>query len=151
MTTSAASQTHTVTSTFTVADWTETPVYAADSETVQISGADYPARGFNRADVTYTYSGDITGTGKLVYLLVYNFAGHSPSVGYEAFTGIIDGHEGSLVFSHNGYHDESSVHDRLGILPGLGTGGLAGMRGHADVEISGHQDGYQLTLQYWME
>lgn len=146
----SSAQTHTVTGSFAVTSWTETKIYAVDDETVEISGVEYPARGFNRAEVTYTYTGDISGTGQLAYLLGYIKGSDSPSVGFEAFTGSIDGHEGSLVFAHNGFHNEEGVHERLDIVAGLGTGGLAEMTGYAEIHIVGQHETYETTLHYSM-
>lgn len=153
MTTSSAAtdiHPHTVTGSFAVASWDETKIYAVDDETVEISGVEYPARGFNRADVGYTYSGDISGTGQLTYLLGYIKGSDSPTVGFEAFSGSIDGHEGTLVFAHNGFHNEGGVHERLDIVVGLGTGGLAEMSGHAEIDIVGQHESYDITLHYTM-
>ncbi|MFW0789821.1 DUF3224 domain-containing protein [Gordonia sp. CPCC 205333] len=149
-TTTASAQTHTVTGTFSVTGWNETKIYAVDDETVTISGTDYPARGFNRADVTYAYSGDISGAGQLTYLLGYVKGSDSPTVGFQAFTGSIDGHDGSVVLQHNGFHNEEGVHERLDIVAGLGTGGLSTMIGHAEVNIVGHHESYEITLHYSM-
>ncbi len=142
--------THTAEGAFSVASWTETKVYQVDDETIEISGVEYPARGFNRADVGYTYTGAVEGSGQLAYLLGYIKGQQSPAVGFEAFTGSIDGHEGSLVFSHNGYHDEKGVHERLDIVEGLGTGGLATMSGYAEIHIEGHHESYPIVVHYRM-
>ncbi|GAB16809.1 hypothetical protein GOEFS_015_00060 [Gordonia effusa NBRC 100432] len=148
--TTASAQTHFVSGSFSVTGWDETKIYAVDDETVTISGAEYPARGFNRADVTYAYTGDIAGTGQLTYLLGYVKGSDSPTVGFQAFTGSIDGHEGSLVLQHNGFHNEDGVHERLDIVAGLGTGGLSTMTGYAEVDIVGHHESYEITLRYSM-
>lgn len=153
MSTSESTRTHTATATFQVASWSEEKIYTVDDRTVEISGVAYPAHGFSRAEVTYTYDGDaITGRGQLAYLIAYIENAKAPTVGFQAFEGTIDGHEGSLVLAHNGTHDASGVHERLDIVVGLGTGGLAAMRGHAVIEIAGHSDtGYPVTFHYTME
>ncbi|GAC69295.1 DUF3224 domain-containing protein [Gordonia soli] len=144
-------QTHTATGTFTVTSWSEEPVYTADDETVEVSGMPYPARGFTRAAVTYSYAGDVSGTGTIGYLIAYIAGQSAPTVGFQGFEGTIDGHEGTLVLQHSGEHDATAVRERLEIVPGLGTGGLADMRGHADVELAGHsEDGYPITFEYSM-
>ncbi|MGC4933136.1 DUF3224 domain-containing protein [Gordonia sp. DT30] len=144
-------QTHTVAATFQVASWEEETIYLADDHTVEISGKDYPTHGFARADVTYSYDGDVSGTGRLSYLLAYNAEGDAPTFGFEAFEGSIDGHEGTLVLRHNGFHNATGVYERLDIVENLGTGGLAAMRGFAQIEIAGHSDaGYPITFHYTM-
>ncbi|MGW0037902.1 DUF3224 domain-containing protein [Gordonia sp. NPDC003376] len=152
MDTTSQPRTHTATATFQVTSWTENPVYTRDDRTVEISGMQYPAHGFTRADVTYTYSGDLSGQGTLAYLIAYIEGAAAPTTGFEVFEGSIDGHEGTLVFRHDGTHDAVGVHERLTIVEGLGTGGLARMRGHADIEIAGHDDdGYPITVEYTIE
>ncbi|MGV9670577.1 MULTISPECIES: DUF3224 domain-containing protein [unclassified Gordonia (in: high G+C Gram-positive bacteria)] len=143
--------THTATGTFQVTAWSETPVYTRDDRTVEISGVAYPAHGFTRADVSYDYSGDVHGTGTLAYLIAYIEGTEAPTLGLQAFEGSIDGHDGTLVLRHDGSHDAIGVHERLDIVDGLGTGGLADMRGHAEIEIAGHSDdGYPITFHYSM-
>lgn len=141
--------THTATGRFQVTAWDERTLATSDDETVEISGTTCPARGFSRADVTYAYSGDVEGTGLVAYLIAYRAGATAPTTGFQQFTGSIDGHDGSLVLQHVGEHDAGSVRERLEIVEGLGTGGLAGMTGHATVEIAGHSDdGYPVTVHY---
>lgn len=152
MSTSSTTRTHSVTATFQVISWNEEKIYTTDDRTVEISGVTYPARGFSRADVAYSYQGDVTGTGTLAYLLTYIEGADAPTAGFEAFEGSIDGHEGSLVLRHNGFHNATGVHETVEIVEGLGTGGLAAMRGHAEIDLAGHSDdGYPITFHYTME
>lgn len=146
-----SNDTQTVSGNFRVNTWSETPVYTRDDRTIDISGVAYPAHGFTRADVTYHYSGDVSGTGTLAYLIAYIEDAEAPTIGFEAFDGSIDGHEGSLVLRHHGTHDAAGVRERLDIVDGLGTGGLANMSGHAEIVIAGHSDdGYPITFHYSM-
>ncbi len=106
------------------------------------------ARGTTRADVTYSYAGDIEGTGTLTYLIAYK-PDAAPVVGLERFEGSIDGHEGTCVFQHIGEQDEGSVSARITVVPGMGTGGLQDLRGEAELAIAGHaENGYELVLSY---
>ncbi|MET0927930.1 MAG: DUF3224 domain-containing protein [Aeromicrobium sp.] len=139
------SPTHTITARFTVASWDETVV-------VDIEGGDAspPERGFSRADVSYAYSGPIEGTSIVSYLISYR-PGVAPVAGFERFEGSIDGHDGSLVFQHEGEHDADGVRATLTIVDGLGTGGLETMTGEATIDLSGHgsaEDGYEISLRY---
>lgn len=140
---------HTATGHFRVTAWDEQTVASSDDETIEINGLTYPARGFTRADVAYHYDGDVEGTGLVAYLIAYRAGSTAPTVGFQQFTGSIDGHEGTLVLQHSGHHDTAAVRERLEIVEGLGTGGLAGMTGHAEVEIASHSDdGYPVTVHY---
>jgi len=142
------SRAHTSTGRFTVTSWEEKVVVDIDGEGTEINGVTYPKRGFSRADTTYAYSGDIEGTSTVAYLISYN-DGFAPVTGFERFEGSIDGHDGSLVLQHVGDHDAEAVRATLTIVEGMGTGGLAGMRGEATIELAGHSDdGYPITLSY---
>jgi hypothetical protein len=61
----------------------------------------------------------------------------------------VGGQDGTCVFRHVGSQDAGAVSAHLEVVPGLGTGGLEGLRGEADLEIAGHSDdGYALVLSY---
>lgn len=140
---------HTATATFNVASWSESLVADIDGEGLTTdAGAYYPNRGVNRAEVAYTYTGDIEGTGTLAYLIAYK-DGAAPVLGLERFEGSIAGHEGTCVFQHIGTQDKGSVSVRLEVVPGMGTGGLETLRGEAELSIAGHSDdGYPLVLDF---
>lgn len=140
--------THTTTARFDVTSWTEEIVVDIDGDATERNGVQYPKRGFSRADVGYTYTGSIEGTGTIAYLISYR-PGHAPVTGFERFEGSIDGHDGSLVLQHVGEHDAEGVRATLTIVEGMGTGGLENMTGEASVNLAGHSDnGYEITLSY---
>jgi hypothetical protein len=133
---------------FDVASWSETLVSDIDGEGITAGDNYYPNRGITRTEVTYTYTGDIEGTGTLVYLIAYK-ADAAPVFGLERFEGSVHGHEGSCVFQHVGHQDKGSVSGHLEVVPGMGTGGLESLRGEADLAIAGHSDdGYPFVLSY---
>ena len=104
--------------------------------------------GLTRAEVGYTYRGDVEGSSTLTYLIAYK-ADAAPVLGLEQFTGSVGGHEGTCVFRHTGTQDAGSVSAQLEVVPGMGTGGLEGLRGEAELRIAGHSDdGYELVLRY---
>jgi hypothetical protein len=139
---------HKATCTFDVASWSESLVSDIDGEGITAGDAYYPSRGLTRAEVAYTYRGDIEGTGTLVYLIAYK-ADAAPVLGLERFEGSIGGHEGTCVFRHVGSQDQGSVSGHVEVVPGMGTGGLEHLRGEADLAISGpSEDGYGLVLAY---
>lgn len=129
--------TRTATSTFTVASWSEIIVADVDEEGI--------TRGLTRAEVGHTYRGDVDGTGLLTYLTAHA-AGAGPLLGFERFEGSIAGHDGTCVFRHVGTQDRTTVSAHVEVVPGMGTGGLEGLTGEAELEIAG--DGYRLTLSY---
>jgi hypothetical protein len=133
---------------FDVAAWSETLVTDIDGEGITTGDNYYPNRGITRTEVTYTYTGDIEGTGALVYLIAYK-ADAAPVFGLERFEGSVNGHEGSCVFQHVGHQDKGSVSGHIEVVPGMGTGGLENLRGEADLSIAGHSDdGYPFVLSY---
>ncbi len=135
--------------TFTVASWSEALITDVDGAGTTVGDAYYPDRGVTGADVSYTYTGDIEGTSTVTYLISYLAGGSAPVVGFERFEGSIAGHEGTCVFRHVGTQDAGTVSLRLDVVPGLGTGGLEGLRGEADVNIAGRGDNdYSLTLGF---
>ncbi len=133
---------------FDVASWNEEAYVDIDGEGTTAGETYYPRRGLTQARVGYTYTGDVDGSSTLAYLIGYQPDG-GPVLGLEQFTGSVDGHEGSCVFLHTGHQDAGSVTAHLEVVPGLGTGGLEGLRGEAELRIAGHsEDGYELVLSY---
>ncbi|GAA2812488.1 DUF3224 domain-containing protein [Saccharopolyspora taberi] len=142
------SYSHRATCRFTVAAWSEDVITDVDGEGITAGGAYYPNRGVTRAEVRYSYTGDIEGTSTLVYLISYK-PDAAPVLGFERFEGTIGGHAGSCVFQHIGSQDKGSVAARVEVVPGLGTGALANLRGEAELSVAGHSDnGYELVLAY---
>ena len=142
------SYSHTATCKFKVASWSETAYVDIDGEGTRVGELYYPKRGLSKAEVSYAYSGEVEGTGTLVYLIAYK-ADAAPVLGLERFTGSVGGHEGSCVFRHVGSQDAGSVSARLEVVPGMGTGGLESLVGEAELAIAGHSDdGYELVLSY---
>lgn len=136
---------------FNVSAWSEHLVADIDGEGTTAGDAYYPNRGITRAEVQYTYTGEIEGTGTLTYLIAYK-ADAAPVLGFERFEGSIAGHEGTCVFQHIGSQDKTSVSAHVQVVPGMGTGGLETLRGAADVAIAEHSDdGYELTLTYSLD
>ncbi|MEB3366102.1 DUF3224 domain-containing protein [Saccharopolyspora mangrovi] len=136
---------------FTVSAWSEHLVADIDGEGTTAGDAYYPNRGLTRAEVQYTYTGEIEGTSTLTYLIAYK-ADAAPVLCFERFEGSIAGHEGTCVFQHVGSQDKASVSAHVQVVPGMGTGGLETLRGEAEVAIAGHSDdGYELTLRYSLD
>ena len=134
---------------FGVSSWSEeVEVDIDEGEGVTSGETYYPKRGLTRARVGYTYTGEVEGTSALTYLIAYK-ADAAPVLGLEQFTGSVAGHEGSFVFEHVGTQDAGSVSAHLEVVPGMGTGGLEGLRGEAELAIAGEsEDGYELVLSY---
>ena len=139
---------HKATCRFDVASWKEQAYVDIDGEGTTAGEMYYPKRGLTQAEVGYTYTGEVEGSSKVGYLIAYKPDG-APILGMEQFTGSVDGHEGTCVFLHTGRQDSGSVSAHLEVLPGMGTGGLEGLRGEAELSIAGHSDnGYEMVLSY---
>lgn len=133
---------------FTVPAWSESPFVDIDGEGITAGDNYYPSRGLTRAEVSYAYTGDVEGTSTVTYLIAY-LDGPAPVLGFERFEGTIGGHDGTCVFRHTGNQDAGTVTGRIEVVPGMGTGGLTGLRGEAELSIAGHSDdGYELVLAY---
>ena len=140
---------HEAISRFDVASWSEQVYVDIDPGEGTTAGETYyPRRGLTRAEVGYTYRGDLEGSSTLTYLIAYK-ADAAPVLGLEQFTGSVGGQEGTCVLRHTGTQDAGSVSARLEVVPGMGTGGLEGLRGEAELTIAGHSDdGYEIVLRY---
>jgi hypothetical protein len=130
--------------------WDESVIEDVDGEGETKNGTYYPSRGVTTAKVTFRYTGDIEGTSATTYLFAYrdSKAGHADIIGYERFTGTIDGREGSCVLRHTGSFEDGAVAVHVEALPGLGTGDLADVAVSGEVSMAGPppEDGYELTL-----
>ena len=113
--------------------------------------SEVPGRKITRAEVTYTYTGQLEGEATMQYLMTYNEDGTGNFVGLEKVTGSVDGKSGSFVLQHVGTFDEKGVWATLTVAPGSGTDELAGLSGKAKVELVGHQESYPVTFDYDLE
>ncbi len=130
--------------------WTETVKEDIDAGQGPTNhGVYYPKRGVTSVEATFTYSGEMEGTSTALYLITYR-EGPAPVLAVERFTGTIGGLEGSCVWTSTGTQAEHGVDAMAEIVTGMGTGGLAGLRGKLHVSLQGAppDDGYPLTLEY---
>jgi hypothetical protein len=133
---------------FSVAAWQESVETDIDGEGSTRGDTYYPNRGITRATVGYTYTGDVEGSSEVSYVFAYN-GDEAPILGLERFTGSIGGRDGTCVFRHVGTHDATSVRAAIEVVPGMGTGDLADLRGEAHLAIEGDApDGYPFELSY---
>lgn len=133
---------------FRVESWSESHFLDIDDAGTTAGDNYYPNRGLSRAETAYSYTGDIEGTSTVTYLIAYK-EGDAPVLGFERFEGSIGGQDGTCVFRHLGSHDAEAVRSRVEVVEGMGTGGLAGLRGETEIALAGPgDDGYDLTLHY---
>lgn len=101
-----------------VSDWEEAPVEALASGTAVA-----------HATSLSEFSGAWAGTGKASWSLVYTADGSASFVGVQSFSGVLDGREGSFVLQLSGTFEEGTAKVDWEVMPGTGTGQLAGLRG----------------------
>lgn len=99
------------------------------------------------AAVTFVYNGVIKGEGKADLLMFYGADGFGTFIGYEQVVGTVDGRSGSFVWRHEGTYDANGIKDTIEVVPGSGTGELAGFGGTCFAEaVAGQTDvPYSLT------
>ena len=100
-----------------------------------------------RVSVTKTYQGNITGEGKLEYLMMYRDDGSASFLGLERLVGSVGGRSGSFVLQHSGTFEGGVATVTLLVVPGSGTGDLRGLLGNGGFAV-GHQQPYSITLDY---
>jgi hypothetical protein len=130
------------TNTFTMQSWDEQVVSGPE---------DGPRVGY--AHATFEYSGLIEGTSVADSLLYYAGPGYdgggTTSPGFERIEGSVDGRKGSFVIRHEyaftADGDNHHVTSRFDVLPGSGTGELAGLTG------AGTISGSSQTMDYTFE
>jgi len=103
-----------------------------------------------RVSVTKSYQGDLTGEGKLEYLMMYRDDGSASFLGLERVVGSVGGRSGSFVLQHSGTFKSGVATVTLLVVPGSGTGDLRGLRGNGEFAV-GHQQPYSMTLDYDFE
>jgi hypothetical protein len=90
--------------------------------------------GLARAVVKQTYSGDISGAGQADWLMLYRPDKTADFVGYLRVDGGIGERSGSLVLQSIGAFDGQKAAGPLEIVPGSGTGELAGIVGSGTLD-----------------
>ena len=109
------------------------------------------APGLVRIDVTEVFHGDIEGQGHAQMLQALLPDGSAHFVGHERVTATLGGRSGTFVFQDVGTLGVGGdVHGAWFVVPGSGTGGLAGLHGEGSftAEVGAHA---VISLDYWFE
>jgi hypothetical protein len=93
------------------------------------------------------YSGDWEGESSLHLLMVYVGDQAVHYTGLERVTGSLGGRRGSFVLKHEGIFEDGLAKTAWTVVPGSGTGELAGLRGTGGF-VSGHAEESPVTLDY---
>ncbi len=111
-----------------------------------------PAEGpvLNRIHVEESFSGDIDGDGVTEFLQAAHADGTASFVGIERVTGTVAGRAGTFLLQDAGIVTGSVVEGDWFVVPGSGTGALAGLRGEGGFRANLGENA-QVYLDYWFE
>jgi Protein of unknown function (DUF3224) len=100
--------------------------------------------------VRETFVGDIDGEGVVRFLQAVRADGSASFVGIERVDGMIGDRRGTFLLQDSGTLEGSTVSGEWFVIPGSGTGELAGLRGEGGftAELG---EGASITLDYWYE
>ncbi len=125
--------------TMTTLEWQET---TWDGE----PAADAPAPKTTVATDRASIAGEIEGEVTDRWLMTYAADGTARFVGLSLVTGSVAGRTGTFVLQHIGRFDAGGLHTDFTVVPGSGTGDLAGIAGTGTVTYTGPESGTQYTF-----
>jgi len=125
------------TGSFKIANWDEGP-FAEHQDAPKLTAA----------RVTATYSGDIQGEGTSQSVMAY--VGGAEYHGYERIVGSLAGRSGSFVLRAEGTWEDGVARTKWTVVPGSGTGDLAGLRGEGGYDATDQAE-VQYRLDYRFE
>ena len=113
---------------------------------------DEPAGGpvLTRIHVEESFAGDISGDGAVEFLQAAAPDGSASFVGIERVTGTLGGRTGTFLLQDAGTVQGSIVSGDWFVVPGSGTGQLAGLRGDGGFRANLGENA-QVHLDYWFE
>jgi hypothetical protein len=100
-----------------------------------------------RAAVGQRFTGDLTATATIQWLMAYRPDGTAEFVGIQRMAGTLGGREGTFVLESRGSFDGGVAKGTLTVITGSGTGGLAGLTGQGTFEAAKGPTG-TYTLSY---
>jgi hypothetical protein len=111
-----------------------------------------PAEGpvLSRIHVQESFTGDISGEGMVEFLQAARADGSASFVGIERVTGSVGGRTGTFVLQDAGTVQGNVVSGDWFVIPGSGTGQLAGLRGEGGFRAN-LGEGAQVHLDYWFD
>ena len=104
----------------------------------------------SRIHVEETFSGDIEGSGVVEFLQAAQPDGSASFVGIERVSGTLAGRTGTFLLQDAGTVADNVVSGEWFVVPGSGTGGLAGLRGTGGFRAN-LGEGAEIRLDYWFE
>lgn len=101
--------------------------------------------GLSRYTLAKTFSGGMTGSGVGQMLAGGVSADEGAYVALERFVGALDGRQGAFLLAHRGDMNAEGYTLSISIVPGTGTGQLAGITGDFALTIAGGEHRYDLS------
>jgi hypothetical protein len=113
---------------------------------------DEPTEGpvLTRIHVEESFTGDIAGDGVVEFLQAARTDGSANFVGIERVTGTVGDRSGTFLLQDVGTVADNIVSGAWFVVPGSGTGSLAGLRGEGGFRAN-LGEGAQVHLDYWFE
>jgi hypothetical protein len=111
-----------------------------------------PAEGpvLSRIHVEEAFNGDIEGDGLVEFLQASRPDRSASFVGIERVTGSVAGRNGTFLLQDVGTVENNIVSGDWFVVPGSGTGTLAGLRGQGGFRAN-LGEGADVHLEYWFE
>ncbi len=104
------------------------------------------------AHATFAYEGVIEGESICDLLLNYvgegYESGQTTAPSFERFEGKVDGREGTFIVRHEYTFDAKGIASTFTVVPGSGTGGLAGLTGGGTVRGATGEEKMGYTFKY---
>ncbi len=123
-------------SSFTVKSWDEKPYDEPEGQPK-----------LTRAEVVFTYHGNLEAEGHVIYLMCYSSNGIAYYTGQERVTGRLGERTGSFVLQHVGTFEDGVAQATVTVVPGSATGELSGLIGSGR-SVAGHEPPAEFTLDY---
>ena len=100
-----------------------------------------------KAAITKSYTGDISGNGRLEYLMAYKPDGSAYFVGIEHVEGKIGTKSGSFILSHEGNFKDGTASSNFRVIEGSATGELTKLTGEGNFS-TGHARSIPIEFTY---
>ena len=110
-----------------------------------------PGAKLTHARVTNAFHGDIEGEGTAQMLMVYQDDGSASYVGLERVIGRVGSRSGSFVWQSHGIFEDGAAKTTWSVVPGSGTGDLAGLRGKGGYIAHHGEEHIPFTFDYNFE
>jgi len=96
---------------------------------------------------THELTGDIEGEASITYLMGYSPDGSAQFVGLVRITGRVAERAGTFVMKDVGSYENGKASGRWTILPGLGSGDFADIRGNGHFDATHTEASYMLEVE----